>query len=139
MSLMQPLMADTLRFNSSYSDQSLADSSPAGVSFYSNGQVTQYHSFPSIPQWVYPSYASQQKTYYIRASNLTGSTTFYSGPALNTWHALTTTRTWSLTPSTNELTFSYSFDCQIAEDSSGSSIVSTGSVTLTVEASGGAL
>lgn len=62
--------------------------------------------------------------YWIRATNNSG-TDPDTGPALSTWHALSTTREWTWTRSSIGTT-SGSIKVEIASDSGGTNIVATG-------------
>ena len=95
--------------------------------FNTDGTVDKHDSdtttqFAAATQWIIPNNPSA--TYYIRATNNSGSNPT-SGPALSTWHALTSVRTWTWSRSTNGNTTG-SLKIEIATDAAGTDIVATG-------------
>lgn len=109
----------------------------AGIRFESNGTVD-YLREPNADtlnayDWVTPT-SSAPGSYVIRATQTssTGGGTFTG--TLNTWQALSTSRTWELSKN-NEGTFTRTLTIEISGDG-GSTTLDSGSVTLTATYSG---
>lgn len=97
--------------------------STATLTFASNGNVDFDQNAGA--KWFDPPDANIGNSYWIRATGDAG-----AGPALNTWHALSTSRSWAVTRSAVGST-SRNLTIQIASDSAGTTIVASGSVTVT--------
>lgn len=119
------------------SGESVSDSAVsaafASISFQSNGQVHKTEGVTSTQvdsatDWIIPN-AAAPGTYEVRLSGRTG--TAPTGPAENTWHALSTTRTWSLTNSSPPSTISCSFTIEIRK---GSTVLASATYSLSAEA-----
>lgn len=103
------------------------DTADGAWTFNSDGTVDRtvgatVTQFKPSSEWIIPN--SPTATYYIRAQNNAGSNPD-TGPALNTWHALTSDRSWAWQQSTNG-SKTGSIQVDIATDSGGTNIVATG-------------
>lgn len=99
----------------------------AGWRFRNDGSVERlvvstWTDFNDSTEWVIPH--AHAGSYWIRAT-LDADSAPSAGPALGSWHALTTTRTWTWTE-TDSGTFAGTLKIEIATDSGGSTIVATG-------------
>lgn len=129
---------DTVTVNdASISDLAFLTTASAGIRFENNGTVD-YLRLVSGDQlnqydWVDPT-SSAPGSYVIRATQ-TASTGFgtFTG-TLNTWQALTSSRTWQVTRN-SEGSFSRTLTIEISDDG-GSTTLDSGSVQLTAIYSG---
>ena len=123
---------DTVTVNdASISDLGFLTSTSAGIRFESNGTVDYLRNPNSdtlnVYDWVDPT-SSAPGSYVIRATQTasSGSGTFTG--TLNTWQALTTSRTWQVTKNA-EGSFSRTLTIEISDDG-GSTTLDSGSVQL---------
>ena len=123
---------DTVTVNdASISDLGFLTSTSAGIRFESNGTVDYLRNPNSdtlnVYDWVDPT-SSAPGSYVIRATQTasSGSGTFTG--TLNTWQALTFSRTWQVTKNA-EGSFSRTLTIEISDDG-GSTILDSGSVQL---------
>lgn len=111
--------------NVSQDTQDSPTDATATWSFASDGDLTRSAAYAPDPhEWFFPEGSAPDKTYYIRATLDAGSAPD-SGPALNTAHALTTTRAWSWIV-TGLGVSSGTLKIEIATDSGMTDIVATG-------------
>jgi len=102
----------------------------AGWSFQSNGDLVKISGNAyNEPEWYgqpgETTHSTPDQTYYIRATNHADSDPD-SGPALNTWHSLASTRSW-LWQAGPGFDFSRgTLKIEIATDSGGTNIIATG-------------
>ncbi len=83
----------------------------------------------SNPNWYTPTTTGAGNSYWIRFTQNTSNGGTLGGDALNTWHALSTGRMLTLYRSSTGFS-TRTFTVQIATDSGGSNIVSSGTATL---------
>ena len=123
---------DTVTVNdANISDLGFLTTASAGIRFENNGTVDYLRS-PSGDQnnqydWVDPT-SSAPGSYVIRATQTASFGTGTFTGTLNTWQALTTSRTWQVTKTT-EGTFSRTLTIEISDDG-GSTTLDSGSVQL---------
>ena len=110
-----------------------ADAS-AGMSMLSNGQITYnvLNSHSAQTNWATPTLIGIGNNYWVRATLLSG--TAPSSGSIGVWLALSSTRSWTNAMTgtgtkISELTF------EISSDAGGVVIVSSGTFTITAEAS----
>lgn len=135
MSILLQLLAQTMQSSSSpvifvpdstITEQFVSGSATAGIQFQSDGDVVSTSGTPSssLGDWIIPK-SSAPGGYEIRATVTSGTLT--SGTA-NTWQALTSSRTWSIT-SSNSRTTQIFFEIR---DGAGT-VVDDGTVTLVLD------
>ncbi len=106
---------------------SYGESAPASVSFYSDGTTSDIEG-DSTPNWATPTTAGIGAFYWINVSTGTGTGTNTGSPR-NTWVSMTPSTTFGinyLSGTIRSRTSSYS----ISSNSSGSPVVSSGTITL---------
>ena len=110
------------------STQSSPQDAEAGWTFASDGTVSYYEiiagntTFQSGVEWCNQ---TPGQTYYIRATSYSGDAPD-TGPAMFTWNALTTTRTWTWQVTGASGTSTGVIKVDISTDSGGDVIVATG-------------
>lgn len=105
----------------------------AGIQYRSDGDVYREHGSmgPSdIGDWIDPK-TSAPGSYEIRATLVSG--TSPTGPTIGSWHALTTSRLWSLASNPGQ-----SKSCQLTIEirKAGGAVLDSGMVNLTADSSG---
>ena len=124
---MQPPASDTIIVPTrTITTQFVSGSATAGVQFQSDGDIIATSGTPSasLGDWIDPK-GSAPGLYEIRATVTSG--TLSSGTA-NTWQALTSSRTWSITSTNTKITQIF-FEIR---DSSGA-ILDDGTITLELD------
>lgn len=102
----------------------------ASVTFFRSGAINKFESQNDITvlsPWFLNGSSTVGDNYYIRATIASGQ--LPSGPAFNTWHSLSTNRTWFLVSTENfERTSTFNIEISLTPDTSG--IVSSGYVLM---------
>lgn len=103
--------------------------SVATIKFETDGVINmqRINGGDTTSAWGSPTTAGEGANYWVRATLNSGTTP--AGPALGTWHQLSSQRAWSLTRGSSGLV-ACQLTVQIASDSGGSNILSTCTVDL---------
>lgn len=104
----------------------------ATITFGTDGVITmaRVNGGTTTSDWGTPTTPGEGANYWVRATLNSGSTP--SGPALGSWHQLSSSRAWALTR-TSVGVLSCQLNVQIASDSGGSNILSSCTVNLEAE------
>jgi hypothetical protein len=110
----------------------LSPNAVATIRFETDGVITmiRVNGGTTTSAWGSPTSSGEGANYWVRATLDSG--TSPSGPALGSWHQLSSARAWALTQTSSGVS-SCQLTIQIASDSGGSNILSTCTVTLEAE------